>query len=902
MTPEETVDLGGVQVKTSDPTYKRLVSKWYTNEQLVSAYQNIQKTRPQSKLPSNNTTQAPVEQPPQQQPQPSVVVNTAPVDTTATDMKSKPIREIPKQNKPELLPQSDYLDDSEARQTNIVANLNNARLTNPQSLKTVDDFRKYYNYAGRSELQRQTLDNWYKWFTTGKDLAMKSTSDILNMYKSGTITNTELDNINVADPEKYNEIRWIIEKDQKMNKYANELYTGEDKKTTNPLQWIINNYVNNLKNFANDPSIYTEYKDAMNSDNIKAQNRAIIEWQADLDSIDLEIANKENEIKKRYEWSWATSSKINAIVADETKDLYNMKSNKSIALNTAINKYNSEVASIKDTLEMKKQEQELQTQQRQQQMSELWFAMNLMSYETPDQQEERAWNNFIRQQEYVDGNIYSNDPATRKKAVTKAVESVLTEFAWIPITRSKEQIVSDIQALVDSGKDLWQAITENVRNPIMNKDEYKIWLANKLWIQNSTLNIWGSSMERDDKTNSWKQSQDTSNLNWSTKTDMRTDRHNNPTAFTTDVAKQGWLVEGVDYVKGDPFSWWDGRVYYTAKLLWDGYEKTIKAMDNYVNQKWYLPKWTYAAKIWLTKDFWKTASYQEKINMVTKMYNNEWGSWKLVPWGGTSSQSVNIDNLIQTDPNYKLANNILNGIGWLPSKNDKNYNNVVNAMWEITNYRESSTTDPNLKSLISSSRYDKDISDTWIKQIQDIKTVLWWLSTLQWQLQSFKKDTWPIEWLLRGKNPYDVNAQSIAAQVNALAPKVARWVFGEVGVLTDTDIERYMKTIPNGKMPSDVSKVVWDLLKIMVYKSFINTVTTNAQAGRNMTNFIPDYKIAKTALNKMWVSEKVFDSWNWNPKLNLSTISNPFEFKILTPTNVVKKTTSPYWVNTLNYK
>jgi hypothetical protein len=47
---------------------------------------------------------------------------------------------------------------------------------------------------------------------------------------------------------------------------------------------------------------------------------------------------------------------------------------------------------------MKQAEQQYNMQVKQQQMSELGFAMNLMSYETPAQQDERAWNTFIRQQ------------------------------------------------------------------------------------------------------------------------------------------------------------------------------------------------------------------------------------------------------------------------------------------------------------------------------------------------------------------------------------------------------------------------------------------------------------------------------------------------------------------------
>jgi hypothetical protein len=39
--------------------------------------------------------------------------------------------------------------------------------------------------------------------------------------------------------------------------------------------------------------------------------------------------------------------------------------------------------------------------------------------------------------------------------------------------RSREQMVSDIQNLVENGTELGVAITDNIRKPIMNKPEYK---------------------------------------------------------------------------------------------------------------------------------------------------------------------------------------------------------------------------------------------------------------------------------------------------------------------------------------------------------------------------------------------------------------------------------------------
>jgi len=101
---------------------------------------------------------------------------------------------------------------------------------------------------------------------------------------------------------------------------------------------------------------------------------------------------------------------------------------------------------------------------------------------------------------------------------------------------------------------------------------------------------------------------------------MRTDRHNNPTAFTTDIAKLAGLKEGVDYTKGDPFS---GGKYYTAKLLGDPIATTIKVIDNI---GFYTPsggrRWTHTA---IAKSTWDNMNYNEKKNIIQQMYQREGG-------------------------------------------------------------------------------------------------------------------------------------------------------------------------------------------------------------------------------------------------------------------------------------
>ena len=58
---------------------------------------------------------------------------------------------------------------------------------------------------------------------------------------------------------------------------------------------------------------------------------------------------------------------------------------------------------------------------------------------------------------------------------------------------------------------------------------------------------------------------------------MRTDQNNNPTAFTTDLAREAGLVLGVDYAQGDQFP--NGEKFWTAKLLGDPVTVTCRLID-----------------------------------------------------------------------------------------------------------------------------------------------------------------------------------------------------------------------------------------------------------------------------------------------------------------------------------
>lgn len=104
---------------------------------------------------------------------------------------------------------------------------------------------------------------------------------------------------------------------------------------------------------------------------------------------------------------------------------------------------------------------------------------------------------------------------------------------------------------------------------------------------------------------------------------MRTDDHNNPTAFTTDLAKEAGLVEGTDYEQGAPFQA-GALTLYTAKLLGDPIALTIKLIDAvgfYTRSG--AQRWSYTATPQIAWDELSPATQRDIIGL---MYEREGGT------------------------------------------------------------------------------------------------------------------------------------------------------------------------------------------------------------------------------------------------------------------------------------
>ncbi len=109
----------------------------------------------------------------------------------------------------------------------------------------------------------------------------------------------------------------------------------------------------------------------------------------------------------------------------------------------------------------------------------------------------------------------------------------------------------------------------------------------------------------------------------------------------------------------------------------------------------------------------------------------------------------------------------------------------------------------------------------------------------------------PILGYLKSLNPYDFDARAVNAQVTALVPSVARALYGEVGVLTDTDIERYLKTLPNIRSTTNQNKFIAAMTLSNAKRAYEQTLLNSANSGVNVSGFVDSYKNLTDRLNKI---------------------------------------------------
>ena len=103
-------------------------------------------------------------------------------------------------------------------------------------------------------------------------------------------------------------------------------------------------------------------------------------------------------------------------------------------------------------------------------------------------------------------------------------------------------------------------------------------------------------------------------------------------------------------------------------------------------------------------------------------------------------------------------------------------------------------------------------------------------------------DLSPLTGWIKKKNPWSLEGQELNALLQQTIPNLARGVFGEVGVLTDNDIELYRKTLPNLTQPEDIRKSVTALTLRTLRNALDDQVGVAADLGWDMSGLADRYQ------------------------------------------------------------
>lgn len=479
----------------------RLLELGYTQDQIdamvsgVSSWQNAmdvvsnmstQRTNPPSSTTSN-TTSSPANPTPTNQ----GAVNNEPVNTpTQPTQQNVPqnvgstTNDIQQQGALKPLTQEYYSQTSDDALNTIRNNLNNYRQTNPEYFTDYDTFKKNFSYDLRNDEQKNALDTRYNGYQQQLQLASVPTTDLYTQYRDGQISAAELEGLRVSNPEKYAELQAQINKGNIMAAYDDDKWVDTTGMSIQDMAY--NMAMQTFTKFMSwdTSSEATQYfrdlEAKMESPEMMEIQDKTTELQEQIENINDDRARIKKEVEEEYAGTWATRSKINAIISDRCYELDLQLRTLNSEYNKYATQYNNRVQQYQNEFQLQLQEYQINQQARQQQMDELWFALDLMSYETPQQAQERQWNYWVMQQEYANWDINSSNPTVQLKGIQKSVDELLANYAWIPTKRSNVQIAQDIQTAIKNGSNIGAELTK-LNQQMQSKPEYRLMYNATYW-------------------------------------------------------------------------------------------------------------------------------------------------------------------------------------------------------------------------------------------------------------------------------------------------------------------------------------------------------------------------------------------------------------------------------------
>jgi len=693
-----------------------------------------------------------------------------------------------------------------------------------------------------------------------------STPQLVDNLKQGEIT-TEMNNLLAQNPnyQLAKQQMQAYQNTQNINNAVNGFSSGINGKeigTPDYLQALSDKILTKLG--LSETSAQQAFKDIVTNDS------KVVEYTNQLSAINRQVADTTKLLNDGYEkimadHRWLPKSALITMMNSRFKEANDL-------LSTLNNSKSYLEADLKNAVEMARGEYEAAAQDIQQSNAlrnnvlgqAIWAEFNIATKQIEDEIDRKAKAAALK------------DPAT-------AIQTVMDEYKklWVPFTESLQTKLADANAYIQAGGDIGSYI-DNMIAQVQAKPEYKRIQQLKSEELSDLDKL--KYQERSDLRN-FAQQKELAYLN------QDLDRQNFLFQIENDPEKRAKAMENekkilenaslLDLLWVNVGNYEGNRGYDLAGKKWDpvpawGNWKVDSIIDaNYssslywnsvvmIDENGNKVRYSHLESIWVKKGdtlwFGDIVWTRGNTGNVLGKNGEKLTAEQLKAWRGSHvdveikdssgrllSQAEQVNYLKSKRPAMQLDANALSIANWVWDLSDltpTDKKTILPQLEQIVNSRM--TGDQWRDAIVKSALYKKDVSDSTLQKITDMQTVAFQLDWIQERLANQK--VWPILGQIKKLNPYDTEAQMALAELAGITPKVARGIFWEVWVLTDTDIANYQKTLPNLTSTEEKNAFVVDVMRKLLAKWVVNTIETQARWQRNMSPFLDVYDKAKSSM------------------------------------------------------
>lgn len=160
--------------------------------------------------------------------------------------------------------------------------------------------------------------------------------------------------------------------------------------------------------------------------------------------------------------------------------------------------------------------------------------------------------------------------------------------------------------------------------------------------------------------------------------------------------------------------------------------------------------------------------------------------------------------------------------------------------------------DPEIDMIRKSAVYDSKPMGSWIDNFGKLASVHESSQTIGDLLKEVPTGPWrsklaDLKEFFTGESDMSV----LRAEINKLIPNLARGVYGEVGVLTDADIEHYKKTVASTSSSTELNKTLIEITKKAALNKMKSMLLNQAEAGNNVSGYLKRFEKIKSAMGDL---------------------------------------------------